>query len=145
MASFQDSMDGGLVVNSRGAYDGGYYGGNRFTDVLAGVPFAETVSGWAGDSLSQSAAGGLIIVLVLLFLFYYGASLVSMFSGFENAPGRLYGTSGAAMRFGTAAWGRSARPRMCRIADAPRAGAAPPAVVRGVRRRVEHARRARAR
>ena len=31
------------------------------------------------------------------------------------------------------------------IADAPRAGAAPPAVVRGVRRRVEHARRARAR
>ena len=84
MADFQDSM-GGLVVNTSGgnAVTGGFFG--KVKDGICGNGYLF----W----------GIMIVGIIIILALAFGWGLSGYRSGYEDVPGRRYGTGGAAMRF----------------------------------------------
>jgi len=94
--SFDQSMDGGLVVNTSG---GNYSGGNQFTGFLAAVPGATSVSqkfGW-----SPSSGGVFVIVVVLIIIVMFFVLVTKDKFGQEEEFRNILTTGRAGIRFAT--------------------------------------------
>jgi hypothetical protein len=96
--SFEQSLsDGGLVVNARGGYNGGYSGGAVPTlqsvgTMFTGVPGVSAITHMVGNTgPTITIVIGVLLILLYMFLFtylvYVGTAAACKKSGFSQFPG----------------------------------------------------------